>query len=38
MMRQESELALAEQNPALATASQFNMMSQVTEKEGTSRF
>ena len=36
MLRQESELALAEHN--MVTASQFNQLSQVTDKEGTSHF
>ena len=36
MLRQDSELALAEHN--MVTASQFNQLSQVTDKEGTSHF
>lgn len=36
MVNQESEINLAENH--LVTASQFNQLSQVTEKEGTSHF
>jgi len=36
MMRQESEVNLAEHN--MVTASQFQHLSQLTDKEGTSHF